>query len=503
MNFELTTASGLRQAPRILTLWGHFQRELIFISWATMEIALLTPTSMALMPWTGFWSPAQVALWLLCLLLLAFNLIRLMSLLWLNAEIQRNILVAGFLALVFVTFPILLYQQGSIFDLSWLAGFFENLAGEGNQLWTRDLSLFLLMLLVWWRGIRLAGQNLSVHRAGLRLRIGGLLLAPLAIWSARRLAWDVTPYVLLFFFAGLTAVALARAEQNEKEWSGLSALMSPRWLLYIVAYSVVTVLSAATVAAFVSGDSSLAVARWLSPLRLAVNVGAASMFSTIIYLSGPFFAVFGIFLEWLANLFGNIFASILAEGYEVPEFGAALELIPDEAKEPTAPLFEGDKAIVLLLMLALVLVVALTMKRLFQQSPLAANLAGSTSIDDPRVSRRQVPAGRRLLERLGLLRRWRTATSIRRIYQEMSRAADASGYPRAMSETPFEYLVTLNQAWPNNTADCRLITQAYVQVRYGEIPETKAEYDLILASWERLKHTLPAPFVQVKEPSGA
>ena len=49
----------------------------------------------------------------------------------------------------------------------------------------------------------------------------------------------------------------------------------------------------------------------------------------------------------------------------------------------------------------------------------------------------------RLLGRLGLLRDWQTAVSIRRIYRKMLRAADASGYPRLDTETPYEFLKTL------------------------------------------------------------
>jgi hypothetical protein len=99
--------------------------------------------------------------------------------------------------------------------------------------------------------------------------------------------------------------------------------------------------------------------------------------------------------------------------------------------------------------------------------------------------------GRRLLNRLGFLQRWQTAASIRRIYQDMCSLAGSSGFPRLESETPYEYLATLKDAWPENTADTILITEAYNRVRYGEIPETEIELDEIKAAWKQLEHIRP------------
>ena len=80
---------------------------------------------------------------------------------------------------------------------------------------------------------------------------------------------------------------------------------------------------------------------------------------------------------------------------------------------------------------------------------------------------------------------------IRRIYRDMCSMAGNSGYPRLESETPFEYLQTLRGAWPANTVETRLITEAYNRVRYGELPETQEEFDEIEEAWERLSHILP------------
>ncbi len=74
----------------------------------------------------------------------------------------------------------------------------------------------------------------------------------------------------------------------------------------------------------------------------------------------------------------------------------------------------------------------------------------------------------------------------------MCQSAASQGYARLSTETPYEYLVSLSQVWPDNPRETGLITEAYVKVRYGEIPETKDELDEILAAWKLLADAGPA-----------
>ena len=97
------------------------------------------------------------------------------------------------------------------------------------------------------------------------------------------------------------------------------------------------------------------------------------------------------------------------------------------------------------------------------------------------------------MQRLGIARRWRTAASIRRIYGDMCRAAAAAGYPRGPAETPYEYLETIYSVWPDNQSDTALITEAYIRVRYGEIPETENELQAIRSAWQELSAIRPSP----------
>jgi hypothetical protein len=69
----------------------------------------------------------------------------------------------------------------------------------------------------------------------------------------------------------------------------------------------------------------------------------------------------------------------------------------------------------------------------------------------------------------------------------MARLAAAQGYPRTPSETPYQYLPSLVRAFPNGEAQTRRITEAYVGVHYGELPETPEDLAAIRAAWAELR----------------
>jgi hypothetical protein len=472
--------------------WGYIRHELLYVTWSLMEIAILTPVVLGLLRWARYWPPSQVALWLTLLILLPFNLVRLFSLLGLPKEMQRNMMVFALLATAFISIRTTLHDPQSWFDFRWFGDFYRNLAEEGNQLWTRDILLFSLTCFVWWRGLRLLNRDPDIHRAGLRFRVGSFILIPLMIMVGTEfLQWTVLPFVLFFFVAGLTAVALIRAEQLEFDKTGLAPSLTPRWVSSISATAVGVTFIAALFAIFFSGQTPAVLSAWIDPIRLAGSFGFWTISLTIARVAEPILKV----LIWLFELFISAFGRLFARAWQslqlrLPDL-ATPEMTPEATPTPEAlQTTDGTKIVVILLMIAVVLLVTLALSRLYKQAVTAAR--DSDRVDELSTEQDERPGlARRLLERLGLWRDWRTAASIRRIYQQMCRAASGAGYPRSTTETPYEYLDTLTKVWPSNTGDAQLITTAYVKIRYGELPETQSELDEIKAAWQRLETTKP------------
>jgi hypothetical protein len=244
-------------------------------------------------------------------------------------------------------------------------------------------------------------------------------------------------------------------------------------------------------AGLLSGDSILEVVGWLAPIWLAITFLGAAVASIVSYLLVPLI----IAIEWLLGLIPFDFTPAELEPVELDLGSQFATAQPEEVVEQLPQLFETSQRLLpVLIMVLVVLVVALALGRLFRMARRPAQsdrmtlspLEGIGGLDS-------AGAARRILDRLGFIKRWRTATSIRRIYEAMSDMARQHGYPRLDYETPYEYLDALSRAWPEFTGQTHLITEAYIRVRYGEIPESKPEIENIKIAWEELRENEPSP----------
>ncbi len=497
--------------------WGHLQHELLYLSWALMDVALLTPFLMGIMRWTRYWQPGIVLMWLLVLMLFAFNLTRLMSAIQLPPQHQQTVMALTLFLIIIITLPTFFHSGSPIFSFIWVSELLAAINERGNGVWLRDVMVFGSIVLVWARGLQLARREYSINRAGLRLRVGGLILAPLVIWLANtQLLWDSSPFILLFFLAGLTAVALIRAEEIEKDQSGQALALNPRWLTAVLLASLLTIFMAGTVAIIVSGESANSVIGWLAPVWNGLRLTGAVAFTTLLFLLVPILELVDVFTLWLNRLLTAVLPWIQAQWAFLGKIlgklfiDSRVPLDPSESQGGSNPLetryiFEGVEGlgfelsrnaqiIIVLLAVALILLVALLVSQLYRGTKMAVQRGGLARLaDDDKLEDDGLL--NRLLGRLGLLRDWQTAASIRRIYRKMLHAAEANGYPRLDAETPYEFLKTLARVWPENHQETLLITAAYVKIRYGELPETEQELLEIKNAWQMLEQTRPVEAV--------
>lgn len=81
--------------------------------------------------------------------------------------------------------------------------------------------------------------------------------------------------------------------------------------------------------------------------------------------------------------------------------------------------------------------------------------------------------------------------SVRQIYRQLLRWAAAGGYPRHMSQTPYEYLYTLVDLLPQAQGDLDFITQQYVRTRYGVSLPTEDDLRQLRQSWHEISQNRP------------
>lgn len=479
------------------TVWSALRQELLYLVWALMEIAIITPLALTMMRWTRYWPPLQFTLWLFLLMLAPFYLVRWLDSLGLARKEQRRVVVVCLILTMLLTWRFVLFAHRPWWDWQWLSDFVARAGETTNTLWARDLTLFLLVILVWWRGLRLVGFSPSFYGAGLRLRAGALVLAPMAfILSPDNLQWGLLPFVLLYFGSGLMAVCFVRAEQIEQEQSGFSAALSPKWTGTVFLIAAAVMICAGFLAILISGDLARQVAGWLLPLNGALKSTTVVALSTVLFLSTPFLGLFTSLILMVATFFQNVLDA-LGRNFAF-DLGNPLGPLqpftlpsPEEVAVIEAPaiLVRGGT---LLAMLLVILLVSLAVTRFLKPPGSAAKesttVRGLRNEDAPGQNWAQS-----LLGRLGLINDWRIKFTVRNIYRQMCRAAAGAGYPRDHAATPYEYQATLAEVWPGLEQHSLRITQAYVRIHYGELPESSEELRELRSSWERLSRTSPQP----------
>ena len=476
------------------TGWNILRHEFLYLLWAFMELAILTPLILAFAPWTWFWPPGLIVILLLLMMLIPFNLSRLMSTLDVSLDRQRIVLTVGLILTIIITWRLLLYSPRPVSDLSWIADFFNHIEIAGNPFRIRDLTIFLIVTFMWWRGISLVGRHVDIAEIGFRMRFEILLLFVLVAGIAGSLLpWSVTPFILLFFFTSLLAIVITRVEQLELSRIGQSFPITFRWLLVVSGAAAVVAFTTGALAGVLSNDSVASTVGWFSPMWEALSLMGIVIAAIITYLISPLI----LFISWILGLFVAAFGSVIDNGLEEIELltqGPLSEQLPEELMESTDTAIQFPRQLLtILIMFLFVLFVTLALGRLVRS--LRHTSSGGNQTINPLSGYGALPRpslGQRILDRFGVFRRWRAAASVRHLYRQMCMTAADHGYPRAESETPYEYLQTLSQAWPEGEKDAKLITEAYVRVHYGEFPENEQELIKIEAAWKRLESNRPA-----------
>jgi hypothetical protein len=482
--------SGAAKRGRDLLAGLDWRREILYPLTASMEVAWFTPWYMALIPATGRLPPARTAVGLFTIMAIPVYAGRVLGRLRLKLAIQRAVIAVLLLLTCVLALRVFLFAGQTYHGLAWLA---ESLSNVLNvyELIPDWLVIVLSTLYLWWRGISLGQRRLTVKGVlagfyvGIASFVGFVLLVSLVTEQ------DPGFFVPVFFFCSLMALAATRMEQM-RQWRG--AIRSPfglSWLLAITLAALVVVTLGTLWGAVMTGQDVQTVLRWLAPIFLLVGV-----------VLGVLLAMLRIAIQAVLGLFSGLglgdVTQPLAELLE--GLGDLVPQGPEGGVEVPAGVGAAAGALRLAAMFVIVVGAAVlviwmvrrqeTHRREETEDTHTSLFSTDLLVDNVRrfVRGQQERLGS-LLNVLGRsgLRGLFVALTIRRIYAQMQRLAATQGYPRAPSETPYEYEATVTRAFPSAETEVHAITEAYVAVHYGEVPESEAELDRIRASWERLR----------------
>jgi len=489
-------ASQMGVIPREHGINGR--REAIYVFLAAAEVCWVTPVFLALIGVRNPHAPAPFWFGILILMLGYLYFYRALVAADLTRRFQQGLLVAGLVLSIglILRFHVLAGLRGTEYVLVP----FRHLVDVAAVMPSSWMAVMILVYL-WARAIHLADRSFAAESVGFSFRAGVVILIAAALFIRLLTKQDVSGFVVPYFFFALGAVALARIEDvkllpNSGGGRGLAAApFSGFWIGATVAAVGVLVLLGMVVALFFCGGSLDQVLKWLSPLWIVVQILIVGLATLLLML-----------VNWIFDLL-SIDLSALTGGLReaMKRLGQLLmprPLVPPPGSESsTRPFLLGLLQATVTIgipLLVVSLVLIWTWRRLRQgqqadqagearESLLSARALASSLQAMLRGGLDRLAELAGLLGRFGPSARFLAAVSIRHIYANLMRLAAEAGYPRRQAQTPYEYLETLYEALPGSEDDVTVITEAYVQAHYGQLPDTLEALQRIRACWERVR----------------
>ncbi|NDJ85511.1 MAG: DUF4129 domain-containing protein [Chloroflexi bacterium] len=361
-------------------------------------------------------------------------------------------------------------------------------------------GFIILPLIVWvhTRGASIGRSSLEPVGVGIMMRLAIMMFFLTAIFSYSELQEEMLAIMPLFFAAMLMASALSRSNALKLDADVREQRFGLPWFGFLSSITVVVTAIGFVLSLLLAGIDRDQGGR-------AFEIILTFLLTLIFIIASPFLYVANIFFNWLSEaLSGDTPAEQELEG------GGEREVVPGGENEP----FElgetlqeiiafATEGVVLICVLGVIAVIVIFWLVVFF-SPQDDRFVDedSESIDERENIR---GLGKALMKRLQKLGDWFGlvgqygigrdlfgALTIRWAYARMERMGNKRGFPRGASQTPYEYRHLLAQAFPGGQQHIRTITNAYVAVRYGEVPEDRDQLDAVRGALDRLKE-IPAP----------
>jgi hypothetical protein len=467
----------------------NWRREAIYPAQALAEACLIAPWLLLFLSLSVNVQPESITLECLAVILGTLYLARVMDGLRIDTWVQRAVILVGIISLSLLALHELVFSQPPWIDQDWLDLLLYSPARI--DLIPGALLIFLSVLWLCWRGLRLVNKPVSVIDVAMGFQIGVVVLALFALVSSAR---AVTIFVPAFFFSELLAVGLTRVEAVSQTSTGrrLTRGASGWWLAVLVGATGTLMILAGLIAAIILGAGRDTLLNWLGPVLAILAL-------PFVLILTPFLAL----IDWLSHTLQLPLQPILNQ---LALLAAQLQNWVGRVTRQPPPI-----VIALFRVLGYIVIIAIGLAVVYA---LVAVILKVGQRRKPKESDQDelhefVWSGKALLRKLharlfkrlaqlrnlaGIVGRFGagglfTALTIRRIYAQTVKLAASRGYPRPAAHTPYEHLGALHQAFPGCDADLVQITEAYVGVHYGELPEQPDALAEIREAFERIKTT--------------
>jgi hypothetical protein len=468
-------------APRRVT----WQSELLHVTVLVMEIVWCIPLFIAAAPGASLLPTGYAALVVIANLAVSMGLERFMAVQRIPYNLSRWIVLAGLMASSAITLYLVLPVNGIGSNRPlFLTGLLKTTPFSISP----AILTVAVVVFLWYRGLRIATALITPIRAGFDFRLGILMMIVLSVMSDDRLHDLLISLLPLFFFSGLMASSLARTASLRLNRDPRRVLFGGRWLGFTGVVGAMVTAAGFLIALLLAGYGVEGASRIIGGIASAALAVISVIVTPILYV-----------LEWLLRpLFAALQNTIL--NLNPVQFQNQVNTTPGQVGVQqnirlVEILFEILKYLCLGAVVLAVVAGLFTLLRNRTVSRAAEgeereNLESDSLLDSLRSAlRRGLDSLLNLssaLAQFGAGRDLINALTIRRLYARLIARAAELGYPRAVAQTPFEYQEQLKEAFPGFRTEIKLITQAYVNTHYGELPETQDALSAVQSAVERM-----------------
>ncbi|GAB4576220.1 MAG: DUF4129 domain-containing protein [Anaerolineae bacterium] len=466
------------------------RRELTHVLVALMEAMWIAPWFAVIFPGAQMMAPQDLLTYVALNMLIALLLVRILDSRGMWENLRQLVFLLGMAIAV-------LWAVGVMFPPDQTPPVLEIISDNVGAI--RRLSIpplipaLVLVSLVWWRGLRLALVTPTPIRVAFGMRLGIIMFfASALIPQAQQVTLTALPP---FFFFGLLGISFARA-LSLRELSSQSATFGPRWAGFMVLSAVGITALGLVIAAIVGGLDPETFAAIVEPI-------ISGTIFLVAFLMTPIFLVTGALIEAIVNA---LTASGALEDFQIPEVVDQIQ--QGDPNQQVGQLEQALRQVLsfidrlggvqfclsVLIVLGVVLLIVLTLRRQsrsgYGDPEEREDLEGDALAglrDMLRRGRDALNNALQTVSRFGFGRDLLAALTVRRVYAQMARLAAEDGHPRAASQTPYEYQSALEIAYPDKRDAIATITEAYVRVRYGEVPETPEALQMVVQALETFK----------------
>lgn len=493
MNASQTPDIEISAAQGFLRPW----RELSLIATVLMELS-----------WVALWyrvliQPGQDVAYLrvypvlVGMLLQVYFVNRITGYLGIRLLARRIILLLAIGLNLLVGLKLLLYSREPISIIEVLNRPLDTF-GDMARLIPSEFVVMVVVLLVSWRGLYYLDYQIGSYNAISGFRLGVLMFFLYGMFIPLTRESPATAFFFFLFFS-LLAMSSARISGISQLRGGHSVQFNRQWMIGIVGIILVMIGIASITVIFAQERLFNLLSEFLAwAIYLLVLVFSPLLFGFLKFFMWLFSAVrlndiFDFIIRAINNL-QSIFTSMMSA------MSAWADRLNLENIERFFEVIASYKGIYLwLILIVLATFILLGVRRyIWKDKSSDDREMQSEPVDEDLIKLLRTALRRRLDKlaedlqdflRLRQARRLLAAARIRRIYAMLLDMSARLDRPRPAARTPLEFLPELEGIFPSLAEELRTITEAYLLVRYGELPESPEDLDKVESAWKLVSST--------------